>query len=1013
MHSPYIKNSDNRQAPAALPEALRLQIRQFEKHLCRTESIVAVCGGICGLLATFALVFLMDRLWDTSRWMRLLCAGGGAVILFVFLWSWFRSWVLKRRDIRQLARLIQKKYQRLGDRLLGAVELAQDPGTDSNRMSPALRRAAIEQVAGEAVSYSFRDAVDLRNSRKFGWLLAGLSVLTVLALTVFPEAAVSAMKRWAVPLSSTPRYTFVKVSGFPASLVVPHGEDFTVSGTLERARWGAPQATGAFRRQPPVLAEISGGDIVFRIPGQTDPGELTIRVGDFKDSISVKPVLRPELTKLTAHVRFPDYLEMEPEARILKTPHISVIAGSTVGFEADISRQLTHAAVEPGNAGNFSIDGNVIRSAPRMLQEPESFTLTWQDVYGLENLHPNRIDIAIREDEPPVVDCRGVSRAVAILEDETVDLILTARDDFGVKRLWLEWQTVDSGQRPLPDASGTADILEGKAGHTEAEGSHAFSPLAKHVPEGSVVTLRARAEDFHPDREPSLSPPTRIFVVSRARHADIVLSQMEHVYSQLEDVTRLEEELLEDNRALEALSPEKRNTPEVGEKLRENEATESRQADRLDALASTVQSLIQEAMKNSEISESTIRHWTDQMAAMRSISQEEMARAAQSLQQAAQNPGQRDESLAAAVQAEDEAVKKLQQTRDDMDTTLEAMMAESFVNRLRAAASREQSIGDDIEALMPRTIGLEVRTLEPELADELAGITAEQAETRQEVGYIQDDLAGFYSRTRREAFNAVYLDMREKKVLHELDALQKLIADNVSIQAISEVRIWQAQLRAWADTLEPACSANLQCGGGPATELSAEDMETLISLMRTRKQEEMLRKATRLLEEERDTNRRYKSDARKLARKQDELAANTRPLERRVKNEDLRQMIEKIGGEMMNASMFLRRPQTDSATIAIETEIIELLSNSIDEAGGSANSQAEQLLSQAPEASQSGAKGDGEAGSSGGGQASGPAAAYGGEGQRQVDRASGLMHEPPPEFKQMLEAYFRTLETSP
>lgn len=196
-------------------------------------------------------------------------------------------------------------------------------------------------------------------------------------------------------------------------------------------------------------------------------------------------------------------------------------------------------------------------------------------------------------------------------------------------------------------------------------------------------------------------------------------------------------------------------------------------------------------------------------------------------------------------------------------------------------------------------------------------------------------------------------------------------------------------------------------------------METLISLMRARKQEESLRQQTRLLNEGREKNRRYRYDARKLARKQDEIAAKTRPLERRVKNPKLRQLIEKLGGEMMNASMLLQRPQTDTETVAIETEIIELLSNSIDSASGSQSSAAaKKMMAQMGEGEPKPGPGGGSKPGPGGGSGGGRSEGEGGpqttvdNAGRNVERSTGLTHETPQEFKDVLEAYFRALEDS-
>ena len=122
------------------------------------------------------------------------------------------------------------------------------------------------------------------------------------------------------------------------------------------------------------------------------------------------------------------------------------------------------------------------------------------------------------------------------------------------------------------------------------------------------------------------------------------------------------------------------------------------------------------------------------------------------------------------------------------------------------------------------------------------------------------------------------------------------------------------------------------------------DIETLIALMRARQREESLREQTRLVDQGRAENRAYEADARKLSKMQYDLAADIRPIERRVRDPKLRRLVEKVGGEMMNAGMFLRKPQTDATTIAIETEIIELLANSVSAAAGACGGMAQGVM---------------------------------------------------------------------
>ena len=137
-----------------------------------------------------------------------------------------------------------------------------------------------------------------------------------------------------------------------------------------------------------------------------------------------------------------------------------------------------------------------------------------------------------------------------------------------------------------------------------------------------------------------------------------------------------------------------------------------------------------------------------------------------------------------------------------------------------------------------------------------------------------------------------------------------------------------------------------------------------------------------------------------------------RPLEQKASNTKLRLFVEKIGGEMMNARVYLMRPQTDSATVAIETEIIELLSASIQAAGGGGGGMAAMLMQAM---GMGGAGGGSNAGGTTDVAATDPSGAAddGTNDQRDVEKTGGRPRELPAEFRDVLEAYFRAVEETP
>src|SRR5262249_30749360 len=140
-------------------------------------------------------------------------------------------WIWRQRHLEQLARLLSRKLPRIGDQLLGVIELAHSQSEQAR--SPTLCRAAMEQVAHDAAKRNFRTATPDSYHRMWSLLSAGIFVAALALLGLFPSAAGNAWARFLLPWTNTPRYTFTAIEPLASSIVVPHGEPFTVVAKLK------------------------------------------------------------------------------------------------------------------------------------------------------------------------------------------------------------------------------------------------------------------------------------------------------------------------------------------------------------------------------------------------------------------------------------------------------------------------------------------------------------------------------------------------------------------------------------------------------------------------------------------------------------------------------------------------------------------------------------------------------------------------------------------------------------
>ena len=88
-------------------------------------------------------------------------------------------------------------------------------------------------------------------------------------------------------------------------------EPFHVPVNLkDSSSWQPKTATAQYKQQNPVTAQLLAGGYVFKIPPQR-AGALTLRAGDDKENIHIRPLPRPELLSLDASVQLPQYLKYE------------------------------------------------------------------------------------------------------------------------------------------------------------------------------------------------------------------------------------------------------------------------------------------------------------------------------------------------------------------------------------------------------------------------------------------------------------------------------------------------------------------------------------------------------------------------------------------------------------------------------------------------------------------------------------------------------------------------------
>ena len=882
-----------------IPKELKKQLAEFQRQLWRTKIVEAILAGFFGLIISFLVVFVLDRFIATPPLARLGILIAGTSLFAIFAPLMMRRWIYGHRKEGQLARLISKKFPKLGDRLLGVVEL-QDQKESHKTLSPELRAAAMAHVARQVGKKDMGEALPICHYKKLGLGVALGALCVILGFSFAPKAGSNALKRWLLPLSDTERYTFTQLdlSGLPDPYTVPYDEPFVIIVPLKEETDDRPAIAAArYGLQDWLETDLGEKGYRFEFQGQQSSDVLTLRVGDALHRIRIEPEIRPELTALDAKVTLPAYLQLETKTIDIRSGTLSALAGSKIELEGTFSRDLksatgTVSALPPDDeiVSTFEEASKTETEQPAPLPDPTPLELTifedritsspielgefrveiplqWTDVKGLESSTSFNLKIQTAHDQAPLVYTQGIERQIVILAGETLEFEVLTEDDYGIQEIGLMWQGEFTKPTDESPASGELLLKQGSPSNSRLSELAIFSPKT-HGIVPQKLTLVGYAQDFKPERERSLSEPIIIYILTEDEHAQLLKQRFDRLIGELEDAARREQNNLDTNERLDQLNkPEDLQNEENKEKLAQQEDAEDQNAEKMEEITKKMEELFKDAARNKSIEKETMKKMADSLQNMKELAKQDLPEIEKKLNESQDNkstPEKAKKDLQEAIEKQKEALKKMQETIKKANEANNNFEASTFINRLKRAASDEDGIsnklvssmtGQNSESKKAATpllgAAAESDTFDPVFRRMIEMLGTQQRRTGSDVNWIQEDLANFYARTQKEIHKEIVDDMKKSEISLKLEGLQTRISKNRSFTAALEAKKWGAQLREWAKKLEgtPPDAAGGDGGGEGGANPEEKDFEFMLKVMRMVQAEQDIRSRTRSLEQ--------------------------------------------------------------------------------------------------------------------------------------------------------------------
>ena len=307
--------------------------------------------------------------------------------------------------------------------------------------------------------------------------------------------------------------------------------------------------------------------------------------------------------------------------------------GSRASFAATASRDLRSAQVD-GKPSTPS--GATIKSPDTKVQGTRKMEFRWKDTFGLEGKEPFTLSIAGRDDEAPSLACEDLPRQKVVLDSELLSFKVHAQDDFGVRRVGMEWQGMDIPEVSKP-AKGERILGAGGQDRESLELAGTFSAKSLGI-EPQPVQVRMFVEDYFPGRPRVYSPPYTFFILTPEQHAIWITEQLSRWHRQAIEVKDREMSLHETNKELRALAADQLDKPENRRKIENQASAERANGRRLTGLVNSGEMLVREAMRNPEFGVGHLEKWAEMLQILKDISGNRMPTVADLLKQAAQAP---------------------------------------------------------------------------------------------------------------------------------------------------------------------------------------------------------------------------------------------------------------------------------------------------------------------------------------------------------------------------------------
>lgn len=460
------------------------------------ERTVVLLSGLfrttVALIAVILGYFLIDWVFDLPYAARLLFAAAGLSIVGYVVYQHLIRELKRIQDDDEIALRIESRNSDLRGRLISTLQLTRLGKSGAYVGSPELLAALEDETVKMSEPLDFFKIINTEALTKFGIAAVMVIVIKGALLYRFPDYFSALGARLVKPNAHFPTKTRVKEIKQPPYVV--RGEDVPIEVIVDETS-DIPHTPGAIFFQtvgkdttvPIELLPMGGTHFKGTLTKALEDMQVRVEIGDFKSEPFLLRVLpRPEVDVAASgncvQYTWPEYTHQTTPPPPDRFGGLTALAGSTANLRFIATKPLTSAVIERADGKSFPLtkkvekvtvtekakDGEPAKTVQKELEWWEltgfpieksgSFHVMLVDKDGLKNSQPPvEYPIDARPDAPPTIKLIKPARDLTITPSARLNVSFTARDDWGLRTMWIVYRVQAEGQS---DAAGELKRLE-------------------------------------------------------------------------------------------------------------------------------------------------------------------------------------------------------------------------------------------------------------------------------------------------------------------------------------------------------------------------------------------------------------------------------------------------------------------------------------------------------------------------------------------------------------------------